>query len=413
MATHSYRRNDCRLCGSTQRTLALQLVPTPIGEGYVPTARLEEPQACHPMDLMLCHQCGHAEFADVLDPAILYRHYLYQTSISLGLVEHFRGYVDDAVNRLGLAPGSLALDIGSNDGSLLRFFQNHGLKVLGVDPALDIARQATNNGIETWAEFFTADLARKIRTERGPAAVVTANNVFANIDNLANVAAGIREVLAPDGVFLFETSYLADVLRKELLETFFHEHLCYFSVSPLATFFQRNGMELFDVQHVATKGGSIRGFVQLAGAGRPVSPAVAAAIQAEKELGLDRPEVYRAFADRMRAVRDGLARRLDACRAEGKVVAGYGASVGVTTLLYQFDLGGRLDFLVDDNPVRHGLHSPGHHLPVLPSAALYERKADVVVVLAWAYFEAIRKRHPQFLERGGQWIVPLPKVTAC
>ncbi len=411
MSADVFRRSDCRLCGSTDRELVLPLVPTPVGEGYATADRLSDVQPCYPMDLFMCRACGHAEFPDVINPEILYRNYLYQTSVSLGLVEHFRGYADEVVRLVKPAAGSLVIDIGSNDGSLLKFFKGHALRVLGVDPAQEIARGATEAGVETLPDFFTLDLARKIRRERGPATLITANNVFANIDGLVDVAAGIRELLAPDGVFVFETSYLLDVLQKTLLETFFHEHLCYYSVRPLGAFFRRHGMELFDVKRVPTKGGSIRGFVQLRSGPRKASPSVAEQMGLEQEFGLDRPAPYRAFAAKIADIRNDLATRSEAIKAKDQIIAGYGASVGVTTLIYQFDLGMRLEFLVDDNPVRHNRFSPGHHIPVLPSQAIYDRKADYILVLAWAYFGPIRKRHQRYLSEGGRFIIPLPKVT--
>jgi hypothetical protein len=234
--------------------------------------------------------------------------------------------------------------------------------------------------------------------------------VFANVDNLGDFAAGIREMLAPDGVFVFETSYLLDVLAKMLIETFFHEHLSYFSVKPLQAYFRRHGMELFDVHRVPTKGGSIRGFVQLAGGGRPVKPAVAEQIAFEEQAGLGSPETYRACHERVKTIRNELHSRISDWKKQGKVIAGYGASVGVTTLLFQFDLGKLIEFLVDDNPVRHGLYSPGHHIPVLPSDALCARKADYVLGLAWAYLDPIRKKHQKFAAQGGRFVVPLPEV---
>jgi hypothetical protein len=336
----------------------LPLAPTPSGEDYVTADQLGQPQELFPMDLFLCRDCGHAEFPDVIDPDRLYRNYKYQTSISLGLVEHFGRYADAVLAAVRPAAGSLVMDVGSNDGSLLKFF----------------------------------------------------NNVFANIDNLADFAAGVRELLAPDGVFVFETSYLLDVLANRLIETFFHEHLSYFSVKPLQAYFHRHGMELFDLQHVPTKGGSIRGFVQLAGGARTVQPSVSEQIVREEAAGLSQPETFRACHQRVNEIKSALHRQLAEWKQQGKVIAGYGASVGVTTLLFQFDLGRLLEFLVDDNPIRHGLYSPGHHLPVLPSEALYSRKVDSVVVLAWAYFEPIRHKHQAFLNRGGHFIIPLPEV---
>ena len=404
------RRDTCRLCGSRNRELVLPLAATPSGEDYVTADQLSQPQELFPMDLFLCRDCGHAEFPDVINPDLLYRDYKYQTSISLGLVEHFGRYADAVLAAVQPKAGSLVMDVGSNDGSLLKFFKARGHRVLGVDPATAVAGKATKGGVETLPTYFTAQLARQLRAQRGPAAILTANNVFANIDNLADFAAAVREMLAPDGVFVFETSYLLDVLPKMLIETFFHEHLSYFSVKPLQAYFRRHGMELFDIQRVATKGGSIRGFVQLAGASRPVKPAVAEQIALEGKAGVGRPDTYRACHERVNGIKNELHRRITDWKKQGKVVAGYGASVGVTTLLFQFELGELLEFLVDDNPIRHGLYSPGHHLPVLPSDALYSRKADYVVVLAWAYLDPIRKKHQKFTEQGGRFVAPLPKV---
>jgi SAM-dependent methyltransferase len=404
------RRDTCRLCGSRNRELVLPLEPTPSGEDYVTADQLSQAQQLFPMDLFLCRDCGHAEFPDVIDPDLLYRNYKYQTSVSLGLVEHFGRYAEAVLAAVQPAAGSLVMDVGSNDGSLLKSFKARGHRVLGVDPATAVARQATEAGVETLPTYFTAQRARELRAGRGPAAILTANNVFANIDTLTDFATGIRELLAPDGVFVFETSYLLDVLAKTLIETFFHEHLSYFRVKPLQAYFRRHGMELFDLQRVPTKGGSIRGFVQLAGGARAVKPAVAEQIALEEKGGLGRPETYRACLERVKAIRHELQGRMAGWKKSGKVIAGYGASVGVTTLLFQFALGKLLDFLVDDNPVRHGLYSPGHHIPVLPADALYTRQADYVVVLAWAYLDPIRQKHQKLTARGGRFIVPLPEV---
>jgi hypothetical protein len=404
------RRDTCRLCGSRNRELVLPLEPTPSGEDYVTPDQLAQPQEHFPMDLFLCHECGHAEFPDVINPDLLYRNYKYLTSISLGLVEHFGRYADAVLSVAQPPAGSLVMDVGSNDGSLLKFYKSRGHRVLGIDPATAAARAANEAGVETLPTYFTAQRARELRAERGPAAILTANNVFANIDDLADFAAGLREMLALDGVFVFETSYLLDVLAKRLLETFFHEHVSYFSVKPLQAYFHRHGMDLFDVQHVPTKGGSIRGFVQLAGGSRPVKPSVGAQIDLEEKAGLNQPEPYHVFHERVKAVKTELHLRLAEWKKQDKVIAGYGASVGVTTLLFQFDLGKLIEFLVDDNSIRHGLYSPGHHIPVLPSEALYSRKADYVVVLAWAYLDPIRNRHQRFGDGGGRFVVPLPEV---
>ncbi|MDD2752732.1 MAG: methyltransferase domain-containing protein, partial [Candidatus Omnitrophica bacterium] len=252
------RRDTCRLCGSKNLKLALRLAPTPSGDAYVVEKDLEQSEEFFALDIVLCLDCGHAQLWEVVNPDLLYSGYTYTSSVSSGLAAHFKDYADSVLDGFKFPEKSLVLDIGSNDGTLLSFFQKRGMQVLGIDPAAHIAKQATQKGIQTLAGFFTQDFARKIKQERGPVAIITANNVFANIDNLDDIIAGVKILLAQDGVFVMETSYLMDVLEKMLIETVFHEHLSYFSLRPLQSFFKRHGMQVVDVKRVATKGGSLR-----------------------------------------------------------------------------------------------------------------------------------------------------------
>lgn len=404
------RRGTCRLCGSRDLERVLKLAPTPIGDACVAADRVDEPQDTYPLDLFLCMGCGLAQLIDVIDPDILYRDFWYETSISLGLVDHFERYAEEVLRRLAPADGSMVVDIGSNDGTLLKAFQDRGMKALGIEPSREIAATATKSGYETLPEFFTADLARKIRDQRGPAAIVTANNVFANIDQPGEVVEGIRELLANDGVFVLETGYALDLVQKGLFDNIYHEHLSYFSVKPLERFFDRLGMELVSIERVPTKGGSLRAFVQLAGGPLSRSPSVEEHLGLEATGRLHRPASFIAMGDKIDAARDALAGLLSDLDTGGKAIAGYGASVGATTLTYHFGLGEQLDFLVDDDELKQGLFSPGYHLPILSPDALYERRPDYVVILAWRYAEPITARHSRFLEGGGHLVIPLPEL---
>ena len=408
-ATH-YRRDTCRLCGSGELEMVVPLKATPVGDAYVPAEHLDKPQETYPLDLWLCRKCGLAQLIDIVDPKVLYVEYVYLTSISLGLVEHFRRYAKEVLGRIQPANNSLVIDIGSNDGSLLKAFQGEGMRVLGVDPARDVGRLANERGVETLTTFFTADLARKLQHERGSAAIITANNVFANIDNVDDMITGVRDLLAPDGVFVFETSYIADVLEGNLLETVFHEHISYFSVKPLAEFFRKHKMELIDAQRVPTKGGSIRVTAQRAGGKRPVGASVGEVIARETQLGIHQPATFKKFADKIASAKADLLRCLRDLKAQGKTIAGYGASVGVVTLLYEFELEELLSFIVDDNERKQNTFSPGQHIPVYAPQALYDRDVDAVVILAWIYADPIMKKHPQFAAQGGQFIIPLPSL---
>lgn len=405
-ATH-YEPRHCLLCGSGDLALALPLARSAVGNDYLRECRQQETFA---LSLHLCGTCGNVQIEDVVNPDLLFRSYTYSTTSSLGLVEHFRKAAAEIIGRSGAAPGSLVVDIGSNDGSLLKAFRELGYRLVGVDPAVQIAEQATAQGVPTIPEYFSVEVAARIREEHGPAAVVTANNVFAHSDTLPAMARGIRALLRPDGLFTFEVSYLLDIVQKMLFDTVYHEHLCYHSVRSLDAFFARQGFELIDVQRIPTKGGSLRGTVQLAGGPRPVSPDVRRLIEWEGLMRLHSPETFRAFSRRIDAAKEQFISLLDRARATGKIVAGYGASPTVTTLIDQFELGNRLDFLVDDNPVKQNTFSPGHHIPVYHPDAVAEREADVIAVLAWNYAAPIMAKQAKFAAAGGRFAIPLPQL---
>jgi len=406
-------RETCRACGSCDLQLILRMAPTPPGDHYVTAEKLRDPQPVYPMDVVMCGVCGLAQLPDVVDPELLYRDYIYKTSISLGLVDHFDRYAESVLAAVAPPLGSLVVDIGSNDGTLLKSFAKRGMRVLGVDPALEAARKAAEAGIETLPTFFSSSVGADIRRAHGPAAIVTANNVFANVDDLDDLVDGIRQLLATDGVFVFETGYFPDLVRQRIIDNIYHEHLTYYSVKPLIKFFNRHGMELLTVLHEATKGGSIRGFVRLAARSRGALPPgkLHELVEQESVGGFDRPDTLRFFADAVEALKGELVGLVADLRAKGRVLAGYGASVGVTTLLYYFDLGEALSFIVDDNPARHGRFTPGHHIPVLPSSALYDRQSDDVVLLAWRYADPITSKHEAYRRTGGHFIVPLPEMS--
>lgn len=406
----SYRRYNCRLCNSKNLQLVLPLKPSALADSYIPLEKLEDEQPRYPLDTWQCIDCGHVQLLEVVNPAILFSHYLYVTSVSLGLLEHFRKYADDVAGYLQPAKGALAVDIGSNEGALLKSFQSQGLRVIGVDPAQNIASLANAAGVETIADFFTADLARKIRQSCGPATIVTANNVFAHSDELGDMADGIRELLAVDGVFVFEVVYLLDLVEQLTFDTIYHEHLSHHSIKPFVMFFENHGMQLFHVERNRSKGGSIRGFVQLAGGLRPVSNTVHDLLALEAAVGLDKPEIFRRLFSQIEDLKRDLKCLLESLKKKGKSIAGYGASASVTTLIHHFELEKYLDFIVDDDPRRQGLFSPGYHIPVVSKSTLEEKKPDYVVVLAWQYFKPILKNNELYSESGGKFILPLPKL---
>jgi SAM-dependent methyltransferase len=405
--------------------VALSLTPTPPANAFVSADQLGMAQETFPLNVFYCNDCTHLQLLDVVDPSLLFSQYVYVSGTSPSFVRHFEQYSDRVAELVGPLDGALTVDIGSNDGTLLRAFkERHGVKVLGIDPARNLAEAATAAGIATIGEFFTPSLADQIVAQYGPAQVVTANNVFAHIDNLAGVLEGIRMLLANTGVFVFEVSYLLDVIEKALFDTIYHEHLAYHAVRPLIPFFRNHDLELIEAIRVPTHGGSLRGVVQHKSGPRPVGTVVhdkcglrpigaslAAALAAEKKMGLDHLTTYTDFASRIKAYGDKVSAFLRDLKSRGRRIAGFGAPAKATTLMYHFGIGPDLiDFIVDDNPLKQGTFTPGMHIPVLSAAAIEDHRPDYLLILAWNFAEAIVASNEAFLKNGGRFIVPLPDL---
>jgi len=390
---------ECRLCDGSDLDLVVSFTPTPLGDHYITADRLNEPQPCYPLDVLCCRGCGAVQLADTVDPSLIYPEYLYTTSVSRGLAEHFSTYASAVVRTVQPKLNDLAIDIGSNDGTLLRAFQGHGCRVLGVDPALAIATSATAAGIQTYCGFFTRLEAEAFRLEHGRAQIITANHVMANVPDLHDFIEGVKHLLAKDGTFVFETGYWPAIVANNLIDVIEHEHIHYFAVAPLKRFFARHGLVLVSVEVQPTKGGSLRGYVQHsydAEADESVET-----FTASEHPYMDLKYLHQ-WAHQIERLRQEIRRVLTA--KNGQAWVGYGAAVGSTLLLHHFGLGEHLECLIDDNPAKQGRFSPGYHLPVCAPDAL-DRQPDNVVILAWRYAEMIRQQHPEF---AGKYLIPLP-----
>jgi SAM-dependent methyltransferase len=411
MTTKYFRRDYCQLCSSKELTLILSLVPTPPANAFVPASALGEEQERFPLDVFHCEECHHTQLTDVVDPAVLFENYVYVSGTSPAFVRHFEDYASTVIDRFAPPGDGLVVDIGSNDGTLLRFFQNAGMTVLGVDPAKDIAAAATADGIETVPSFFTPALAREITDARGKAAVVTANNVFAHADDLRSIAEGIAAMLAPGGVFVFEVSYLVDVFEDVLFDTIYHEHMAYHAVGPLQQFFKGIGLELFAAERIPSHGGSLRGYVQRLGGPHEHDGSVENLLAVERGLKLDSSATLKEFGARIDKLGQTFTGVIKELQSAGKTIAAYGAPAKATTLLYHFGVApGTLEFIVDDSPLKQGLYSPGLHIPVVPAEILLEKQPDILVILAWNFAEVIMEKNAAFAENGGRFLVPVPEV---
>ncbi len=411
MKTQLSHRDNCRLCGSKNLEVVVKLDPIPLAEKYTSAGQPVETDEFYPVDLSMCLDCGHVQILDVIDSEKLWDDYTYHSGQTKGIVDHFKKVADNIIAKYEPPKGCLAIDVGSNDGSLLRPFKEHGCQVLGIDPAKEIAKKATASGIETIPELMTVELADKIRAERGPASVITAFNVFAHADDMNGMADCIRRMLANDGIFQFEAQYLLDILDKMLLGTIFHEHMSHHSLKPMKIFLEKHGMELIDVERVNIQMGSIIGTAQLIGGKRKVQPAVGEMLALEEERKLDQPATVRQFRTRLDELKSEVEVLVAQWKSQGATVAGFGAARSGPTLIVQFGLKNVIQFMFDDHPQKVNKFSPGHGIPVLPSSELLQRMPDYVVILAWIHAKKIVASNREYLDRGGKFVVCCPTVT--
>jgi len=405
-----HRRETCRLCDSEKLKKILSFPSCPPVDNYRYANEPEIFLPDLPMDLYMCSECGHAQLLDVVKPEILFGNYIYTSTSSPDLQEHFEGYVEALRSKVNLKSDDFVVDIGSNDGLLLKILQANGCRVQGVDPAESVAKGAIENGIPTIVSFLNEAVVKKVLAGSGPADFVTANNVFSHSDDLRSFARMIRCLLKPEGVFVFEVSYLKDLVNNKVLDYVYHEHLAHHSVAPLKRFFESIGMRLFDVEHVDIKGGSIRGFASLVDSTWEDSGSVELFIKNEMEMGLYGDDVYVGVTNYFSQLKSQINAHFRREMEMGHIIASYGASATTTVLLKLLGIEKYVSFIIDDNIERQGRLSPGDLIPVYPRSFLLDKKPSVTFIAAWRFADLIIPRNTEYLESGGKFIVPLPNV---
>ncbi len=404
------RNETCRGCKGKKLTKVFSFGPTPLANGFLKPERIYQPEYLFPLDVHFCRDCTMLQLRDVVSPKHMFKDYVYVSSTSPVFIKHFENLAADVHQRFGLSKKALVIDIGSNDGILLKPFKKLGARVLCIEPAVTVAKIARRNGIATLTNFFNRQVAETALKKCGPAAVVTGTNVFAHIDDLDELISGVKRMTKPEGVFIIEVPYLVDFIEKNLFDTVYHEHLSYFAIRPMRGLFDRLGMEIFDVIKVPTHGGSIRVFAQKKGMRHSVTPAVEKFLDLETKTKLHDIATYQNYAARVQANKGKLISMLTKLKAQGKRIAGYGAPGKGNTLLNFFSIGTEtLDFIADDSPQKQGLFTPGKHIPVVHPQEIYKQKPDYLFIIAWNFAEPIMKNHARFREQGGKFIVPVPK----
>lgn len=399
----SWERTTCRACLGTELVEVLNLGEQPSANAFVATDDLGTPEPRYPLSLRLCESCGMVQLGHVVPPELLFRSYLFFTSSSKWMADHFGKLMTDNAAEF-VPPGGLIVEIGSNDGTSLSAIQRRDVRLLGIDPARNISVMAASRGIPTIAEFFTEPLAAEVERVAGQAHLIVACNVLGHINDLDDVCAGVRKLLHPKGAFIIEVPYLASFLERNEYDTIYHEHLSYFAVRPLATLMSRHGMHVDRVELFPVHGGTIRVTVKH-GVWR--SDDAHAWLKREETAGLANRNAYVAMAALTSRNRVELRARLKQFRDTGVKVLGYGAPAKGTVRLNFCDIGtDLLAEIIDSTPAKQGLHVPGTHQYIRPPSALKEINPDYVLLLAWNHAPEILARESEYRARGGKFLTP-------
>ncbi len=400
---------NCLICKTLIEPF-ISFAKMPIANGFLIPEQYPE-EYFFELKVAFCRHCKMVQLAELVDERkMFHENYAFLSSTSVRMGEHFQCFAQGVIKDY-LAPSDpFVVEIGSNDGIMLQHFAHAGVRHLGIEPSANVAEVARGKGIRTISEFFNEDLASRIVTEHGQADAFLGANVMCHIPYLHSVAAGIRTLLKPRGVLVFEDPYLGDIVQRTSYDQIYDEHAFYFSVASISHLFGQHGLEVIDVQPQNVHGGSMRYVIAHKGA-RPVSAAVNVQRAKEEALGLHRPETYDGLRRNIERSRDELMSLLRGLKRQGRRVVGYGATSKSTTVTNYCGITPDLvEFITDTTPIKQGKFSPGTHIPVRSYDEFAKNYPDYALLFAWNHEAEIREKETAFTSAGGKWIMYVPKV---
>ncbi|MGZ3586391.1 MAG: class I SAM-dependent methyltransferase [Candidatus Limnocylindrales bacterium] len=402
----------CRFCATPLQVTFVDLGMSPLCERFLRADQLDEMEPFFPLHVRICSACLLVQLPAYVSREEIFREYAYFSAYSDSWVEHARRYVEAISERLALGPTSQVVELASNDGYLLQHFVARGVPALGIEPALNVAAAARARGVATISEFFGRDLAETLVADGHAADLVIGNNVLAQVPDLNDFVTGIAHLLKPGGVATLEFPHVVRLIEEAQFDTIYHEHFSYFSAGTVARIAAAHGLIFFDVEELATHGGSLRVYLARAdGPTREVSERLLALLARERTGGYDRLEGYAGFAPRVEALKRDLLEFLIDARRRGQRVAGYGApGKGNTLLNYCAVRADLLEFTVDRNPYKHGRFTPGTHIPIHPPERLEQERPDLVLILPWNLRVEIAAQLEGVRAWGGRLFVAIPRL---
>lgn len=404
----------CRFCDAPLNETFIDLGTSPIANSFVKPAEFMKMEPFFALHAFVCRECFLVQLPAMETREHIFNdEYAYFSSYSASVLEHSKQYVDMMVERFGFDGASQVIEVASNDGYLLKYFKDHGVKVLGIEPSGNVAAVAEVAGIPSRVRFFGVETAKALKAEGFSADLMLGNNVMAHVPDINDFIGGFPILVGPTGIVTIEFPHLLKTMDELYYDQIYHEHYSYLSFHTVERIFAKHGMTIFDVDEIKPQGGSLRIYACHTGdATHPVTPRVALMREREYAEGLNGLERYRRFEAEVRATKHALLRFLMEAKEAGKSVVGYGAPAKATTLLcfcgVKTDL---MEYTVDISPLKHGNLLPGTRIPIYPPEKIFETKPDYVLIMAWNIKDEIMKNMGAVRDWGGRFVVPLPEVA--
>lgn len=404
---------NCRFCGQALNTTFVDLGMSPLCETYPSAEELHHGEMFYPLHVFVCEKCLLVQLEEFESPEKIFSEYLYFSSYSDSWLKHCENYTAKMIERFGLGKDSFVVEVASNDGYLLQYFVKRGVPVLGIEPAANVAKVAIEKGVPSLTRFFGAQLALELAAKGKTADLIAANNVLAQVPDLNDFVEGLKLVLKPEGVLTLEFPHLLRLIEQNEFDTIYHEHFSYFSLIATISILRAHGLKVFDVEELPTHGGSLRVYAsRIEDRTHPEQPGVQVILLDEKKFSLDSIQGHRAFARQTKETKFALLDFLLSAAKDGKTVVGYGAPGKSATLLHYCSIGKDLiQYTVDRSPHKQGRFLPGTHIPIFHPDRIRETRPDYVLILPWNLKDEIIQQLQFIREWGGQFVIPIPKVS--